>query len=154
MILNTMERGLAWQKQRRSPARSVRTATQRELKRPRLPSELPLVLTVGTEDSMRFLTPHSFCSVSLLVKHRNDSVLSASQFFSCPMASLLSLDLHSVSRKFAHLVLQAITAPHPLISGHIVPGEPPQPALCTQLQPCSETPQGPAQALSSCCFLC
>lgn len=149
-----MERGLAWQKQRRSPARSVRTATQRELKRPRLPSELPLVLTVGTEDSMRFLTPHSFCSVSLLVKHRNDSVLSASQFFSCPMASLLSLDLHSVSRKFAHLVLQAITAPHPLISGHIVPGEPPQPALCTQLQPCSETPQGPAQALSSCCFLC
>lgn len=141
MILNTMERGLAWQKQRRSPARSVRTATQRELKRPRLPSELPLVLTVGTEDSMRFLTPHSFCSVSLLVKHRNDSVLSASQFFSCPMASLLSLDLHSVSRKFAHLVLQAITAPHPLISGHIVPGEPPSRPSARSSSPALKPPR-------------
>lgn len=90
-ILNAVEGVLAWKKQTSPPAHSMCTATQQALKRPRLPSGLQLVLTMGTEESISFpnatLLPQCLCGCLLLVKHWNDSILSTSQLFPCPMAS-------------------------------------------------------------------
>lgn len=84
---------LSTEKNKQAPqAHSMCTATQQALRRPRLPRGLQLVLTMGTAESMSFLNatllPQCSCAHLLLVKHGNDSILSTSQFFPRPTASL------------------------------------------------------------------